>query len=188
MPQIRAHDGLTNDDSAKKLAMLYTWEESNTALENLLGHQPARWLPPGFANWNDFLTTVLARSLKSTHAPADLARWKYGATHSVEIAHPVMSAYPFLDRLLGVQTGTDLHPTGGDGTTVRAVRLHFGPSERFTADLSDTEVTAANLTSGQSGNPISPWYLDQFGSWLSGTTFALPLERPQVAHTLTLEP
>jgi len=188
VPQIRAHDKLTNDAPAEKLAMLYTWEESNTALENLLSHQPARWLPAGFANWNDFLAAVLARSLKANHAPGDLSRWKYGATHPVEIAHPVMIAYPFLDRLLGVQTGTGRHPSGGDGTTIRAVRLHFGPSERFTADLSDPEATIANITSGQSGNPASAWYLDQFAPWLNGTTFTLPLERPQVTHTLTLEP
>ena len=68
----------------------------------------------------------------------------------------------------------------------------FGPSERFTTDLSNPDATTLNLVLGQSGNPISPWFMDQFQDWLHGRTYSLPFTpaatQPAVAHTLTLNP
>jgi penicillin amidase len=71
---------------------------------------------------------------------------------------------------------------------VRSSGLHFGPSERFDADLKDPDATLGNITTGESGSPASPWYLDQFPSWLAGQSFVLALQHPQVQHTLKLEP
>ncbi len=45
-----------------------------------------------------------------------------------------------------------------------------------------------NLTTGESENGHSPWYLDQFAPWLEGTTFALPGGETPAAHTLRLVP
>jgi len=47
-----------------------------------------------------------------------------------------------------------------------------------------------NVVLGQSGNPMSPHFLDQFKSWLNGTTFPLPFthEATKPTHTLTLTP
>ena len=184
---IRTHDGCSEKQAAT-LAQLYTWNERNTALELLLQHTPRRWLPRGYGNWNDFLAATVVQGLQHGNAPSDLTHWSYGAVHPVEIAHPVFASHSPLSRLLGVATGTGLHPAGGDSTTPKAIGLHFGPSERFTADLSNSEATASNITTGQSGNPASAWYLDQFLPWLNGTTLPLPLEHPDAAHTLTLLP
>ena len=186
---IAAHDH-TSAGSAKirDLAALYTWGESNTALELLLLHTPARWLPSGYPSWNDLLAAALERSLSHANAPANLATWRYGQYHPVEIAHPVFGSNSLLSRILGTRTGTGRQPAPGDGVTVRAAALHFGPSERFTADLSSPDLTNANITTGQSENPLSPWFLDQFQPWLQGTTFQLPLNHPETRHTLTLQP
>jgi acyl-homoserine lactone acylase PvdQ len=167
---------------------LYNWDEKDTALEQLLQHTPARWLPRTFPNWDDFLTTAVQRALKLDHAPSNLSTWTYGALHPVDIAHPVFGSHSPVSTLLGVDTGSGFHPTGGDGTTIKAAGLHFGPSERFTADLANPDNTHANITTGESGNPASPWFLDQFLPWLNGTTFLLPLSHPTTTHTLTLTP
>ena len=71
-------------------------------------------------------------------------------------------------------------------------RAHFGPSERFTTDLSDPDYTTLNIVLGQSGNPASPWFMDQFQDWLHGTHL-LPALHPgrhpgRTTHTLTLNP
>ncbi len=192
-PQISAYDQARYHVKLDSLALnrtvaLYGWEESRTALELILQNTPARWLPPAFSNWNDFLTVATERSLNFIHAPQDLSRLNYGASHPVEIAHPIFGSRSFISRLLGVATGTGRHPNSGDRTTVKQTALHFGPSERFTADLSNPDSTHANITTGESGNPASPWFLDQFQPWLQGTTFTLPLDHPAVAHTLTLTP
>jgi penicillin amidase len=167
---------------------LYLWDEKITALEQILQHTPARWLPRAYANWNDLLATSVQQGLKQSGAPANLATWTYGALHPVEIPHPIFGSDGLISDLLGIRTGTGLQPNGGDGTTIKQTGLHFGPSERFTADLADPEDTHANITTGESGNPISPWYLDQFPLWLGGTTLTLPLSHPTTTHTLTLTP
>jgi penicillin amidase len=183
--QLRAH-GVTSDRDIAELSLLYTWEEKSTALENLLQHQPERWLAPPFTNWNDMLTTAVAHALRQ--APHDLNNWHYGDYHPVEIPHPIFGSRSVLSDLLGTRTGTGIQPNGGDSSTIKATGLHFGPSERFTADLSNPNATAANITTGESGNPTSPYYLDQFLAWLDGTTYKLPLNNPVVRHTLTLTP
>jgi penicillin amidase len=183
--QLRAH-GITDDKQNADLTALYIWGEKGTALERLIAHQPKRWLPAGFANWNDLLTAAVVRALKQ--APGNLATWKYGTYHPVEIAHPVFGSESFLSRLIGARTGTGLQPLGGDATTVHAAGLHFGPSERFTADLANPDHTFANITTGESGNPASPFYLDQFPAWQTGTTIPLPLNQPTTSHTLKLLP
>lgn len=170
------------------LTDLYSWNEETTALELILQHTPARWLPRAYANWDDFLTAALERGLKLDQAPANLASWSYGAIHPVDIAHPVFGSHSPISTLLGVATGSGLHPNGGDGTTIKQTGLHFGPSERFTADMSNAENTQANITTGESGNPASPWFLDQFLPWLNGTTFRLPLEHAAAVHSLRLVP
>ena len=72
------------------------------------------------------------------------------------------------------------------------VERAFGPSDRFTADLSDPDHTTLNIVLGESGDPVSPWFMDQFQSWLNGRTYALPFTpaatQPTITHTLTLNP
>ncbi|HSY35967.1 MAG TPA: penicillin acylase family protein [Acidobacteriaceae bacterium] len=177
-----------NDLQLARILNLYTWDEDRTALELILQNTPARWLPHAFPNWNDLLATAVERGLHFLNAPSDLSTLTYGSRHPIDIAHPIFGSHSPVSTLLGVATGTGLHPNGGDSTTVKAAGLHFGPSERFTADLADPDNTHANLPTGESGNPASPNFLDQFQPWLQGTTFTLPLTHPEVQHTLTLKP
>ena len=48
----------------------YEWSEAAVALENIVANQPARWLPPGYASFNDLLTAAVEKAVKD--APADL--------------------------------------------------------------------------------------------------------------------
>jgi penicillin amidase len=45
---------------------------------------------------------------------------------------------------------------------------------------------------GESGNPLSPYFRDQWNAWYGGTTFALPFSPEAVTaetrHTLRLVP
>jgi len=190
--QIQAHDGPAFAKPAKdqptlnELLSLYTWHNQDTALENLVTQQPAHWLPSGYANWNNLITTAVAHALRK--APSNLDRWSYGQNHPVEIAHPLFGSHGFVSLLLGVATGSGRVPNGGNSNTIRASGLHFGPSERFTADMSSPSATFANITSGESENPASPHFLDQFPAWFAGTSFPTPLSHPTATHTLTLTP
>ena len=82
--------------------------------------------------------------------------------------------------------------TAATSTTVKQVGAAFGPSERFTADLGNPDGTTLNIVLGQSGDPVSPWYMDQFQAWLRGSTYPFPFSPAAVqaaaTHTLTLTP
>ena len=80
----------------------------------------------------------------------------------------------------------------GDTTTVKQVGRSFGPSQRFTMDWSDVDGSTENIVLGESGNPLSEYFRDQWKDWYGGTSFALPFTDGAVAgaarHTLRLEP
>jgi penicillin amidase len=62
----------------------------------------------------------------------------------------------------------------------------------MTVDLSDLDQSTLNLVTGQAGNFLSPYYMDQWKAWYEGTTFTLPFSQEAVAqaraHQLVLEP
>jgi penicillin amidase len=169
----------------------YTWGESGSVEEQLLTDTPARWLPPTYSNWNDFLAAIVQRGLNDAHAPKNLGTWQWGKASPLDIEHPLFSRFP-IQYLTTLTTGTGIQPHSGDGTTVKQTQPNFGPSERFTTDFRDPDYTTLNLVLGQSGNPASPWYMDQFQDWLHGRTYSFPFTpaamQPTIAHTLTLNP
>jgi penicillin G amidase len=173
-------------------AQLYTWGEKSYAEEQIIMHTPTRWLPTNYANWDELLTDAVNKGLLQARAPFDLNKWQYGKAHPVEIEHPIFAQSPILQRILGMPIGTGIQLQSGDGSTVKQVGRSFGPSERFTADLFDLDHSTLNLVLGQSANPTSPWFLNQWPAWYKGTTYPLPFTKPAVdgatTHTLTLTP
>ncbi|RXH56059.1 penicillin acylase family protein [Granulicella sibirica] len=171
---------------------LYLWGEKPYAEEQIIMHTPDRWLPPGFNNWDQLLTAAVDVGLNEQHAPLDLSKWSSGKANPVEIDHPIYSRSSLLRSLLRVPIGTGIQPQSGDGTTVKQVGRTFGPSQRLTVDLSNLDESTLNIVLGQSGDPASPWFMDQFNSWLHGTTYPMPFTTSATtaatSHTLTLNP
>jgi len=174
------------------LWQFYNWGEKDSVEEELITHTPARWLPPGYANWNDFLAAVTLRGLRDAKAPKDLAKWQWGQAYPLEIRHPFLSVNRLIPKLLGVRAGTGPQAHSGDLTTVKQTGHSFGPSARFTTDLGNPDRTTLDIVTGQSGNPVSPWFLDQFEDWLQGRTYQLQfntgIPSGMATHTLTLTP
>jgi penicillin G amidase len=159
------------------------------ALENIVVNQPARWLPPGYANFNDVLTTAVEKALKD--APADLKTWKYGEVYPVSISHPVFNGLPILHGHMSV-AGPGTKPQSGGGYTVKQVGRGFGPSERMTVDFSNLDASTFNIVLGESGQPFSPHYMDHWDAWYNNKTFPLAFSDAGVQaskmHELRLEP
>jgi penicillin amidase len=88
--------------------------------------------------------------------------------------------------------GTGAQPLSGDTTTVKQVGRAFGPSQRFTMDWSNIDGSTENIVLGESGNPLSAYFRDQWNDYYGGTTFPLPFSPGSVAaqtrHTLRLLP
>ncbi len=166
----------------------YSWEMRSVWLENILLHRPTRWLPENYPNYDDLLAATVDAAVNNPAAPKDLASWRWGAFNAVQIQHPVLGKIPILNRW----TGPGLRGQSGSAYTVKAVTPTHGPSERFTANLADLDQSTLNLVTGQAGNFLSPYYMDQWKAWYEGTTFSLPFTEKAVAsataHRLVLEP
>jgi penicillin amidase len=171
-----------------KDAAAYRWEESNFAEEEIVMHARADWLPPGYKNWDALLTAAVRKGMDNGKAPADVTTWHYGDWHVVDLEHPLARYLPLVGRI----AGTGPHPLSGDTTTVKQVNISFGPSQRFTIDWSDVDGSTQNIVLGESGDPLSPWFRDQWNDWYGGTTFPFAFSPAAVAaqtkHTLRLLP
>ena len=170
------------------LAGDYHWAESAFAEEEIVMNAKPAWLPSAYKDWNALLAAAVRKGMVDGRAPLDITHWTYGRWHVVDIEHPLA----FLLPLIGRVAGTGRQPLSGDGTTVKQVGRDFGPSQRFTMDWSHIDGSTENIVLGESSNPLSPYFRDQWNDWYNGTTFALPFTPSAVAaqttHTLRLLP
>jgi penicillin amidase len=166
----------------------YQWKMRTVWLQNILLHQPKRWLPEKYPNYEELLTAAVEAAMNEPEAPKELASWRWGAYNAIEINHPVLGQIPLIRRW----AGPGVREQSGSRYTVKAVRRNHGPSERFTANLADLDQSTLNTVTGQGGNFLSPYYMDQWNAWLQGSTFTLPFTAQAVdttaSHRLVLEP
>ena len=166
----------------------YSWQMRSIWLENILLHRPKRWLPDAFPNYDELLTAAVEAAVNGPTVPKDLASWRWGEFNAVDIEHPVLGKIPIIRRW----SGPGVQEQSGSGYTAKAVTRHHGPSERFTANLADLDQSTLNIVTGQGGNFLSPYYMDQWKAWYEGTTFALPFSARAVeaakVHRLMLAP
>jgi len=171
----------------------YRWMMSTVWLENVVLHQPQRWLPKAYANYDELLAAAVTAAVESNpaqgkSAPEDLNSWKWGDFHPVEIQHPIFGKIP----LLGRWTGPGQQRQSGSEFTVNALSRNHGPSERITVDLANLDQSTLNLVTGEAGNLFSPYFMDQWKAWYMGITFPWPFSPAAIqkerAHQLLLEP
>jgi penicillin amidase len=169
-----------NEDAALSWKT-YSWEMRSVWLENILLHRPKRWLPEKYSSYDDLLAAAVDAAVTGPQAPKELAAWRWGAFNAVEIQHPILGKIPLINRW----SGPGVQEQSGSGYTVKAVSRHHGPSERFTANLADLDQSTLNIVTGQGGNFLSPYYMDQWKAWYEGTTFTLPFSAKEVEGTRT---
>jgi penicillin amidase len=156
------------------------------ALPNLLRMPTARWFgEDGTAGRDRVLRGALNAALDEleTTLGDDPGAWCWGDIHRVRFAG-VLARIPGLEPLFAGGEG----PMGGDEQTVLQGMYSIGegygvsvvPSWRMVVDLGDLDRSLGVNTLGQSGNPASAHYRDQFPLWLEGTLHALPFTRAAV--------
>jgi penicillin amidase len=114
----------------------------------------------------------------------DPAAWRYGALHQVVIRHP-LSAIPAIAAAFPAIEG---EASGGDGYTVMARWLSSGPGWNVGGGASYLQVIDVgrwdnslmlNLP-GQSIDPRSPHYRDQYRPWAAGKMQPMPFSRTAI--------
>lgn len=166
----------------------YKWLMETTWLENVVQHQPQRWLPEKYANYDELLTAAVESAVNGPDEPQDLNSWRWGEVNVVDIQNPVLGRIPLLNHW----TGPGVREQSGGKFTVKAVARTYGPSERMTVDLANLDESTLNLVTGEAGNFLSPYYMDQWNAWYHDFTFPWPFsgqatERAGV-HRLVLAP
>ncbi len=162
-----------------KASMVVATSRWPAVLERLLDERPAAWLPPGYASWQDLQLAAVDRAiLEVTKDGTPLAQATWGQRNTAAIAHPISMALPFLKRWLAVPPDQ----LTGDANMPRVAGPKFGQSERLTVSPGREEEGLYDMPGGQSGHPLSPWFLRGHEDWVKGRP--TPLLPGPAEHTL----
>jgi len=190
---VQVQDLAENETSIETKALLQKWLPSATFLENVLRDRPARWLPKKYKNYDELLVAALDRAVTGEKGSFKIRSWTRAKEFPSHFEHPIFGQIAWLRAILPQSmTGPGIVSLDGDQWTVKANGRYYGPSERITMDLANFDNSTMNVVTGQSGQPLSPHYLDHWPAWLNGTTFPwgfsdAAIEKAAV-HRLTLEP
>ena len=168
---------------------LYSWRR-NTFLQKVLTDRPAKWLPADYKNYDELLTAAADRAVAQLEALSKKSRpedWAWKRFDSLDMFHP-LGRTGFLKTFLSI---TD-KPQSGTAFSPRAATKHDGPAMRFVANLGNWDESIMLIPGGQSGQPGSGHYTDQFPYWYEGRAifqvFSDAAEANARKHTLTLVP
>jgi penicillin amidase len=161
----------------------------------LLRERPEGWFEEG---WDHATRTALSgaiRRLEEEHGD-DPGRWEWGRVRPLTLRHPLGERRAFARA---VNLGPI--PYGGDtNTPAQASNSPADPTGdvlytgtlRAVMDVGAWDESRFVLASGESGNPLSPHYRDQWEVWRRGEAVPLPFSAEAVEEvtrrTLTLEP
>ena len=168
---------------------LYDWRRM-AFLQRILTERPSRWLPAEFKTYDELLVASADRAVKHLAAvtkeenPED---WPWKRFNYLDMLHPI-GREGMLKKLLSIteqpQSGTEWSP--------RAASRRHGPAMRFVANLADWDQSVMLIPGGQSGQPGSEHYKDQFSYWFDGKPIYAPFSDAAEAkvrkHYLTLKP
>jgi len=144
-------------------------------LDWVIRKHPARWLPKPFADYSDVYRvcdTEAAATFAKRYPDASKQVWGSGWMSS--FPHPLAIA-----PLIGGQFATPNIPIAGSGQTPN---VGSSVSMRHIASPGNWDATRHVIPLGQSGDPKSAHYKDQFDLWRTGTPAVFPFSRDAVSR------
>ena len=178
------------DRAAPGLGANYESEIAVSVVERLLLERPKDW----FADYRQLLLRAFSDAVEQgqrTQGP-DVSKWDYGTYMMFTQLHPVLgrlpmaNSFPFSLVADGFRVGPV--PMSGSTTTVKQTTLRVAPSMRFVADLSNWDTSLNNITIGQSGQPLSAHFRNQWKAYYVGESFPLGFTHPQIEKSLEVTP
>lgn len=148
-------------------AQAYASVMSPAVLENLLRDKPKGW----FADYDATLVHALTDAMEEGRRLQGRApdRWRYGGYLQLEVSHPVLRQIPYLGSYFTIGPV----PMSGASTTVKQTVNRLGPSMRMVADTGDWDRSLQNLPFGQSGQPLSSHFKDQWDEYYVGNSLPM---------------
>lgn len=155
---------------------LQTWIVREKILPVVLSEKPARWLPKQFSDYGALFKACEQESIASLANPKrfgeDRTKWIWGNLFKSTFPHPLAAA-----PLIGGQFATPNVGINGSGQTPN---VGSAVSMRHIASPGNWDETRHVIPLGQSGNPKSPFYKDQFEAWRTGTPAIMVFTKPAV--------
>lgn len=143
----------------------------------------SRWLPTTFRDYGDLVKTCDSDSRAALADPRRLgpddSKWTWGAIARSRFPHPLAIA-----PLIGGQFATPAVPIAGSGQTPNVASA---VSMRHIASPGNWDLTRHVIPLGESGDPRSPYYKDQFDSWRTGTPSIFPFSKAAVEKLAKVE-
>jgi penicillin amidase len=149
----------------------------------LVSDRPMHLLPDRYPSWDALLVAAVDAAVRElTTDGRRLADRTWGEFNRAEMAHPLASAVPYLERWLRMPR----EPLPGDVFTPRAHSPRTGPSQRLVVSPGREAEGILHMPAGQSAHPLSPHFGDMQDGWLAGQP--VPLLPGPAVSTLTLTP
>ena len=114
------------------------------------------------------------------------SRWRWGEAHPAEHAHGIFQDWAPFSWLfdISIENGGGRYTVNAAGfrfnQTMRPFAQNHGPAMRAVYDLAALDRSLFVISTGQSGNPLSPHYRDFVERWRDHRPFTIPMERAAV--------
>ncbi len=173
------------------------WDLKPRVMEAVLTRRPD-WCADPKRPGAETCVTRLAQSLRATLAELrraygdDMTTWRWGRAHIAVFANPVFSQVPVLRDWVDPSISTPgAYDTVNRGPSLirddrRPFEQVFGAGLRIITDLAAPADSRMIVTTGQSGNPLSPRFADLVRRWRD-FAWLFP-GRAAAVSTLELEP
>ncbi|MGM0485010.1 MAG: penicillin acylase family protein, partial [Candidatus Krumholzibacteriota bacterium] len=152
-----------------------TWE--------LVHRRPPHLLPPPYRNWEQPVLDAVDRAMKlAAEGGGPASGWTWGKRNVMDISHPFVRLVPQSRRFLAAPLDT----LPGDSHMPRVQSPRFGASERMVVSPGREERGIFHMPGGQSGHPLSDFFLAGHRDWAEGIQSQLLPGKPR--HRLVLKP
>jgi penicillin amidase len=144
-------------------------------LDWVIRKRSTRWLPKQYADYPAFLKSCDAEANDALAKRfTDASKLVWGSVSMSRFPHPLAIA-----PLIGGQFATPNVPIAGSGQTPN---VGSAVSMRHIASPGNWDATRHVIPLGQSGDPKSPHYKDQFDLWRTGGPAVFPFSREAVSR------
>ncbi|HYO16228.1 MAG TPA: penicillin acylase family protein [Thermoanaerobaculia bacterium] len=151
-------------------------------LWRLVTERPVHLLDSKFRSWDEQLLSAVDETVDFFAERGKLADRTWGERNTTSFAHPLSAAVPFLGRWLDVPA----RALPGDENMPRFQGPSDGASERMVVSPGAEESGFFHMPVGQSGHPLSPYYLAGHEAWERGEP--APFLPGPAEHRLRLVP
>jgi penicillin G amidase len=160
----------------------YDFRMAPAVVERLLRERPRDW----FTDWDALLVKCLASAINtgSQSQGSKVPRWDYGQSNELRIVQPVLSQVPLIGKYFNIGPVA----MSGGSTTIKQTTRRLGPSMRMVVDLADLDNSLQNITIGESGQPLSTHYKDQWSAYYGATSFPMQFNKLNAEEVLTVRP